>query len=277
LLERVRQAKADLEPGKRSNLTDAEARLMKSRSGYLAGYNAQAVVSALEEAVAGTTGRLITAADVTDDPDDHSQLVPMIAQAAEATGAPATVTEADAGYHSGPNLAALAEQRIVMPEASARAQEQPYHKDRFTYDAEQDTYTCPDGQVLTLRTTRQDESREYRGKGTVCRACPAFGVCTTNQRQGRTLEVGPHEAVIQAHRTWMATEEAQELYRQRKELVEPVFGLLKEGQGARRFLLRGLAQVQAEWRLLAATFNLKTLARVWQAQPERVLGGQAAA
>jgi hypothetical protein len=61
----------------------------------------------------------------------------------------------------------------------------------------------------------------------------------------------------------MATDEAKEVYKLRKELVEPAFGILKEQQGGRRFLLRGLAKVRAEWDLLGAAFNLRTLWRVW--------------
>ena len=65
----------------------------------------------------------------------------------------------------------------------------------------------------------------------------------------------------------MATAEAQALYRRRKTLPEPVFGLLKEHQDARRFLLRGLERVRAEWSLLATAFNLRTLWRVWRQRP----------
>ncbi len=61
----------------------------------------------------------------------------------------------------------------------------------------------------------------------------------------------------------MATEEAKTQYRRRKVLPEPVFGILKEQQGARRFLLRTLTKVKAEWNLLATAFNLNTLWRVW--------------
>ena len=64
----------------------------------------------------------------------------------------------------------------------------------------------------------------------------------------------------------MATEEARALYAQRKVLPEPVFGILKEQLGARRFLLRGLADVRAEFVLLATAFNLRTLWRVWTSQ-----------
>ena len=47
----------------------------------------------------------------------------------------------------------------------------------------------------------------------------------------------------------MSTAAAKEAHRLRKRFVEPVFGIIKEQQGARRFLLRGLANVAAEWTL----------------------------
>jgi hypothetical protein len=54
--------------------------------------------------------------------------------------------------------------------------------------------------------------------------------------------------------------------------VEPVFGIQKEQQGARRFLLRGREAVDAEWHLLGATFNLRVLARLWQHRPALLAG-----
>ena len=63
----------------------------------------------------------------------------------------------------------------------------------------------------------------------------------------------------------MSTDEAAEAYRRRQGLVEPVFGIIKEQHGGRRFLLRGLGNVSAEWSLLATAFNLKTLWRAWKA------------
>ena len=61
----------------------------------------------------------------------------------------------------------------------------------------------------------------------------------------------------------MTTDVARVLYARRKELSEPAFGILKEQMGARRFLLRGLANVRAEFMMLATAFNLRTLWRVW--------------
>ena len=46
------------------------------------------------------------------------------------------------------------------------------------------------------------------------------------------------------------------LYSRRKVIVEPVFGQIKEARGFRRFLLRGLAHIRGEWRLVCLTHNL---------------------
>ena len=51
------------------------------------------------------------------------------------------------------------------------------------------------------------------------------------------------------------------IYAQRKAIVEPVNGQIKEGRGLRRFLLRGLEKVVCEWHLIAATHNLLKLFR----------------
>jgi transposase len=52
----------------------------------------------------------------------------------------------------------------------------------------------------------------------------------------------------------------QRLYRLRKQTVEPVFGIIKEVLGFRRFLLRGWEKVSTEWTLVSVAWNLKRLA-----------------
>ena len=148
-----------------------------------------------------------------------------------------------------------------MSESRRRFLKDPYHKDQFTYDEQSDSFTCPQGQTLHFVRIQHANGvplRLYRASGAVCQACPAFGVCTRAREIGRSLAVGPHDAVLRRHRAWMATSAAKEAYRLRKQLVEPVFGIIKEQQMARRFLLRGLVNVAAEWTMLATAFNLRT-------------------
>ena len=87
-----------------------------------------------------------------------------------------------------------------------------------------------------------------------------------NANVAQGLSIGPHDAVLRRHRAWMATSAAKQAYKLRKQLVEPVFGIIKEQQGARRFLLRGLVNVAAEWTVLATAFNLRTLWRAWRSR-----------
>ena len=60
----------------------------------------------------------------------------------------------------------------------------------------------------------------------------------------------------------METEENRALYRLRKQTVEPVFGIVKEAMGFRRFLLRGLTKVEGEWALVTLAYNCKRLHRL---------------
>ena len=53
-------------------------------------------------------------------------------------------------------------------------------------------------------------------------------------------------------------------YRLRKQVVEPVFGLIKRARGFRQFLLRGQENVAAEWSLLCTAHNILKLAAVQQ-------------
>jgi hypothetical protein len=52
------------------------------------------------------------------------------------------------------------------------------------------------------------------------------------------------------------SKKGSKIYAQRKAIVEPVNGQIKEGRGLRRFLLRGLEKVDGEWHMIAATHNL---------------------
>ncbi len=50
-------------------------------------------------------------------------------------------------------------------------------------------------------------------------------------------------------------------YRLRKQVVEPVFGQIKEARGFRQFRLRGLDKVRLEWGLVCLAHNLTKLAQ----------------
>ncbi len=274
LRQQIRKAMNHLEQTpqlKRVNLTDKDAQLMQGRDRIITGYNAQTMVSPLAVSTAKGTGMLITATQVVNTAADSGQLASMLEQSEEVTGKRVPITLADGGYHTVANLeiGELRGQTLVMTERYKEANKNPYFKDRFVYESETDSYLCPQGQHLHFRGLRQKErlhSVQYRVYGasrTVCRSCLAYGSCTKDKNGGRALWIGSSDWLLNEHRQWMMTEEARRLYARRQQLSEPVFGILKDQMGARRFLLRGLANVRAEYTLMATAFNLRTLSRVW--------------
>ena len=63
-----------------------------------------------------------------------------------------------------------------------------------------------------------------------------------------------------AHR--VATHAGRTRYKLRQQTVEPVFGIIKEAMGFRRFSLRTQAKVDLEWTLVTLAYNLKRLFHV---------------
>ena len=51
----------------------------------------------------------------------------------------------------------------------------------------------------------------------------------------------------------------EELYALRKQIIEPVFGIIKAALGFDRFSLRGLGNVRSEWTLVTLAYNLTRL------------------
>jgi hypothetical protein len=65
----------------------------------------------------------------------------------------------------------------------------------------------------------------------------------------------------------LTSDDGKACYGKRKETIEPVFGQIKDGRGARRFLRRGFRACEAEWKLLCGTHNLLKLWRYTVIRP----------
>jgi hypothetical protein len=57
----------------------------------------------------------------------------------------------------------------------------------------------------------------------------------------------------------LKTKAGAAVYAARKSIVEPVFGQIKQAQGFRQFLLRGLEKVRGEWAIVCLTHNIRRL------------------
>ena len=236
------------------NTTDGDGVRLHKGGGF-AGYNGQAVVD-------DANGLVVSGAVVAEN-NDMQQLPPQLAQAQETLGRAPGVICSDAGYVDYAQMGQIdrvATDVIVPSPLQASGREPgPFDKRRFEYDAAADEYRCPAGQVLPFRRTEENGWVRVYEAGTVCRTCPHLGRCTTSRGRGRKVRRLAAEEVREALERRFVEPDAQAIYARRKTRVEHPFGHVKHNLGVRRFLLRGLAGVQAEWSLLLAGFNIRRM------------------
>lgn len=105
--------KAEPDGKTQRNFTDPQSRILKTRDGFIQGYNAQVAVDA--------TAQIIVAHGLTPGQSDQNQLVPLVDAIADDLGRKPKEVSADSGYCSEANLAALAERGIAGYLAVGRA------------------------------------------------------------------------------------------------------------------------------------------------------------
>jgi transposase len=237
----------------RVSTTDPDATpLGKGHEGKL-GYHDHYVVD-------GGKARIILAALVTPaDVQDNQVMIDLLDRVCFRSHLHARRAVADSKYATGENLRALAERsiRAYMPVVEYDRSSPFFQQAAFIYDAETDTYRCPQGQRLTLRGHNYVTGvRSYQAPTAACAACPVRHRCT-DSKQGRRLNRPFDEAYRERARALQPTAAYQKALRKRQVWVEPLFGEAKDWHGLRRFRLRGLWKVNTEGLLIAAGQNLK--------------------
>ena len=113
------------------------------------------------------------------------------------------------------------------------------------------------------------EVRSYRC--THYEECPVRALCSRS-KGGRRIELSPQHAAWMRQRAKRRDPVQRALLRRRKVIVEPVFATLKQARGFRRWTVRGLENVRAQWALLCTTYNLKKLYKHWAARQRAAAG-----
>ena len=189
--------KAEPDGKAQRNFTDPESRILKTRDGYIQGYNAQAAVDGEDQVIVAHT--------LTNSSSDQAQLAPLLDRTRANLGRNPDEVSADAGYCSAANLRTVERRRI-------------------------------DGYIAT--------GRQKHG--------------TRSATAKRLLAPG---SLIAKMSTKLKRAGYRSRYRLRKQIVEPVFGQIKQARGFRQFLLRGIVKVSAEWALICTAHNLVKLAK----------------
>jgi transposase len=206
----------------KANVTDPESRIMKTRSGYVQGYNAQAAV---------TEEQIIVAAEVTQECNDVGQLLPMMDKVAEnlkAAGAPEAMETAlaDAGYWSDGNMSGA---KPGGPELLIAT-----NKDWKQRKAMREA-PAPRGRIAAAMTTRERMERKlltkrgralYKLRGRTIE--PTFGQIKT----GRGMDGFSRRGVKATDSEWSlmcTTHNLLKLWRSGKAKIRRILGGMKDG------------------------------------------------
>jgi nucleotide-binding universal stress UspA family protein len=81
----------------------------------------------------------------------------------------------------------------------------------------------------------------------------------SSRRANKPKRPGWHGGAYDFMRSVLSTPLGAALYKQRAQLIEPIFGNTKHNRGFTRFHRRGRSAARTEWRLMAATHNLGKL------------------
>jgi transposase len=214
-------------------------------------------------------------------PSCETEVVKQLLEQAREVSGPVETLLLDAGYFQGSVLQMAVEdpglENLLCPEGKTvgdgpweKASGHEFPKSRFVYEEWADQYRCPGGQYLKPTRWGSDRGKRYRVyRSGACRDCPLRGQCTKSRR-GREINRWEDEDLKDAMREVMKQPQARAQYRQRKAMVEPVFGRLKQGQGLTRFRRFGLSGVILEFSLHLIAYNLDRLLHL---APQRAAQG----
>ena len=259
----------------KSNVTDNESAMIKSSSGFLQGYigiaisdkqnqiiiNAEAVGSTHEgehfpKIIDNTLDNMKKASVKI--PDEKNLTVLM-----------------DSNYFSEENLKKCQEAGIeaIIPDKKYRKRQKNkdelfYEPSDFKYYEDENYYECPNGKIIVYKKTivlSGKELDQYKANLTDCRACPLNTKCIKTKKEmsalfrGRILLVSKSKKVENLCSEMIKkfnTEEYQDKYAYRIQIVEPVFANIKYCKGLDSFTLRGSRKVNGQWKLYCIMHNL---------------------
>jgi len=232
------------------SLTDPDSRAMAAHTKVGVGYNVQVAVDA--------KNKLIVEQAVTNQVVDMGLLTETSEPAREILGVETIDVVADRGYFKIEDIEACEQAgcvpHVAKPQRGSSVREGLFRKDEFRYDAGLDAYVCPAGKLLTpiRRGRMRDLERTDYGNPKACRACQLRPRCTNDARSVFRLE---NEDVLDRMAERLKARPA--ILDRRREVVEHPFGSIKQWMYQGAFLMRGLANVRAEFSLTALAYNLR--------------------
>jgi IS5 family transposase len=168
----------------------------------------------------------------------------------------------DAGYKTAGICKGLEDRNIegVIGYRRPNKAEDLFAKRKFVFDADQNHYTCPAGQLISYNTTNRLGYREYRSDSEQCKRCPFLDQCTRSRNHTKVITRHVWQDSVERTDARRLTEQGKRIYQRRKETVERSFADAKQLHGHRYARYRGLRRVSGQCLLAAACQNMKKIA-----------------
>ena len=173
---------------------------------------------------------------------------------------------ADSGYHTPAIAKTLIDDGIapLFPYKRPQTKEGYLKKYEYAYDEYYDCYVCPNGQTLEYSTTTREGYREYKSCPGICESCQYLSQCTNSQNHQKVITRHIWEPYLELCEDIRHTLGMSDLYKQRKQTIERIFGTAKENHGFRYTQQYGKARMEMKVGLTFACMNLKKLAKIKQ-------------
>jgi hypothetical protein len=176
---------------------------------------------------------------------------------------------ADAGYSSGKALQSLEDNNIIgyIPNFG---QYKP-SREGFTYDKENDRYTCSRGVHLPFKkiitTSLGYQMKVYRSSSKDCGPCPLRSVCI-GKSDFKKIDDSIDKPLYDRMHVRLQVMNREKIRQLRSSTVEPVLGTLVNYLAMRRVNTRGIKQANKCMLMSAVAYNLKKLLKWKQTKVE---------
>jgi transposase len=257
LKEKIKEVLEQMNGDKeRINLTDKEAKFIKSNGKIDVNYSCQTAIS--EDGI-------IVSAYTSNCSSDRTDTIKTVNNAELNTEENYKEILADSGYASFDNFEELDKRNkiIYIPDqqmnTEADKEQNPYHRNHFIYNEQKDCFVCPENKELPFysniihRRTKQ-QSKVYKCKE--CPACDKQNLCVKGKY--REIHIEKREHLRQEIRERLNSAEGNLKYLKRMR-IESVFGNIKHNLNYIHLYLKGIKKTTAEWQLICIGHNLKKI------------------
>jgi transposase len=176
----------------------------------------------------------------------------------------------DKGYHTASEIKKAIELNVdimvAIPAVGAAAPDENYNFAHFKYDDTNDTYTCPQQQILTTNGSWYQKNKQRyfylskHYKTHACINCAARALCTKNQK-GRVIERSEYAPYLEINKGNI--EANPETYKKRQSIVEHPYGTIKRQWGFYYIITKkGLKRASADVGFMFVAYNLRRLINI---------------